>query len=137
MLTPESAEPLPRSLLPCSSPLLCLFVFFVAILPGPCLLSWSQRLDSPGGIRYDDSTPEGGPTMRNLLRLSLAAVALLAPLSRAGEPAPNTLTEKEKADGWRLLFDGKTTHGWHAFRGKDVPNKWKVLDGALVVSSKN
>src|SRR5258708_39547815 len=70
--------------------------------------------------------------------LALAALLLLTALSvAADEPQPNTLTDKEKADGWKLLFDGKTTHGWHAFRGKDVPDKWKVLHGALVVSSKN
>jgi len=76
--------------------------------------------------------------MRNALRLSLAALVLLASsASAADEPKPNTLTEKEKADGWKLLFDGKTTNGWHAFKGKDVPDKWKVRDGALVISPKN
>jgi hypothetical protein len=77
--------------------------------------------------------------MRNTWRLSLAAAALLglALGGRAAEPAPNTLTPKEKADGWKLLFDGKTTDGWHAYRGKAVGDRWKVIDGALVVSSKN
>src|SRR6266852_2720936 len=45
---------------------------------------------------------------------------------------PNTLTEQEKAAGWKLLFDGKTTDGWRAYRGKKMPDKWHVLDGALV-----
>jgi hypothetical protein len=75
--------------------------------------------------------------MRHILHLSLATLVLLASAARTEEPAPNTLTAKEKAHGWRLLFDGKTTHGWHAFRGKDVPDKWKVVEGALVVSPRN
>jgi hypothetical protein len=28
-------------------------------------------------------------------------------------PAPNTLTDAEKAEGWQLLFDGSDTVGWH------------------------
>jgi hypothetical protein len=78
--------------------------------------------------------------MRNTWRLSLAAalLGLVALGGRAADaPAPNTLTDKEKADGWKLLFDGKTTDGWRAYRGKDVPDVWKVIDGALVVSPKN
>ncbi len=78
--------------------------------------------------------------MRNTWRLSLAAAALLGLLAaggRAAEPAPNALTATEKSEGWKLLFDGKTTHGWRAYRGKGVPDAWKVSDGALVVSPKN
>jgi Domain of Unknown Function (DUF1080) len=79
--------------------------------------------------------------MRTTWRLSLAAAALLGLLALSGRAAdrakPNTLTDQEKADGWKLLFDGKTTDGWRAFKGKDVPEVWKVIDDALVVSSKN
>jgi hypothetical protein len=50
--------------------------------------------------------------MRNTLRLALlAVVGLVAPALAAEGPAPNTLTEKERGAGWRLLFDGKTTKG--------------------------
>ena len=28
------------------------------------------------------------------------------------EPAVNTLTEEEKAEGWQLLFDGKSLDQW-------------------------
>jgi hypothetical protein len=60
-----------------------------------------------------------------------AAVAFLLPgLAWAGE-APNTLTAKEKADGWKLLFDGKTTDGWRGYKKDKMPDGWKVEDGAL------
>ncbi|QDU63070.1 hypothetical protein Pan216_39450 [Planctomycetes bacterium Pan216] len=45
--------------------------------------------------------------------------------------APNTLSEKEKQEGWKLLFDGKTLEGWTGFRA-DKPGKgWKVVDGTI------
>jgi len=35
-------------------------------------------------------------------------------------------------DGWRSLFDGKTTAGWEEITGKPFPtNCWAVEDGAL------
>ena len=45
---------------------------------------------------------------------------------------PNTLTKKEKKAGWKLLFDGKTTTGWHTYLKDTVGSKWQVKDGALV-----
>ncbi len=53
--------------------------------------------------------------------------------------APNTLTEQEKADGWQLLWDGKTTDGWRSPKSDTFPTKsWKIEDDALcVVSSGN
>jgi hypothetical protein len=43
----------------------------------------------------------------------------------------NQLTEEDKAGGWKLLFDGKTTKGWHTFKAKTVTRGWKVEDGWL------
>ena len=43
----------------------------------------------------------------------------------------NTLTAQEKADGWMLLFDGKTTHGWHNFKSDTISDGWVVKDGTL------
>ena len=44
----------------------------------------------------------------------------------------NTLTTEERAQGWKLLFDGKTTAGWRGYKQKDMPAGWQVIDGALV-----
>lgn len=43
------------------------------------------------------------------VRTLLAALLLLCPLVHA---ADNQLTAREKADGWKLLFDGKTWNHW-------------------------
>ena len=48
----------------------------------------------------------------------------------------NTLTEKEKQNGWKLLWDGKTTNGWKSARAESFPSKgWHIEDGTLVVES--
>jgi sugar phosphate isomerase/epimerase len=44
----------------------------------------------------------------------------------------NTLSDEEKAAGWRLLFDGRTTTGWRGFRKPGFPAAgWVVEDGTL------
>ena len=44
----------------------------------------------------------------------------------------NTLSEEEKAAGWKLLFDGKTLNGWHTYNNPgSIGSRWKVEDGAL------
>jgi hypothetical protein len=77
-----------------------------------------------------------------LLLLALATVACaqesaLKPVidvTLLAHAEPNTLTDAEKADGWRLLFDGKTTNGWVALGKGEFPDGkgWVVEDGALV-----
>jgi len=53
--------------------------------------------------------------------------------------SPNTLTEQEKKEGWKLLFDGKTTRGWRNFKNTNIGVAWRVSDGTLHldVSNKN
>ncbi len=48
----------------------------------------------------------------------------------------NTLTDDEIADGWKLLFDGKTTAGWQSARklGSFPDHGWSVEDGVLSVN---
>jgi len=45
--------------------------------------------------------------------------------------AMNTLTPREETAGWKLLFDGKTTHGWHNFKKDGIGSGWQVVDGVL------
>lgn len=63
------------------------------------------------------------------LALGLAALASAGP----GEP-PNTLSAKERAEGFRLLWDGSSTRGWRAAKGRDFPaSGWEIKDGGLSV----
>jgi hypothetical protein len=54
----------------------------------------------------------------------------------AGGAEPNQLTARERAGGWRLLFDGKTTNGWLEITGKPFPAKcWTIENGCLKASA--
>src|ERR1700716_2316909 len=44
----------------------------------------------------------------------------------------NTLTKAEKAEGWQLIFDGKSMKGWIDPAKKTPPgNGWTIEDGCL------
>ena len=46
----------------------------------------------------------------------------------------NTLTAEEKAAGWKLLWDGKSSEGWRSAHGPDFPKAgWKMENGILMV----
>ena len=59
------------------------------------------------------------------------------------KPAPegaNTLTDAEKAEGWKLAWDGKTFDGWLAVKSgcKEPPAKgWYIKDGTLTMRPVN
>jgi len=58
----------------------------------------------------------------------------IVPLNETAE-TPNTLTDREKADGWKLLFDGKTSKGWRSARSERFPEYgWSIRDGMIIVS---
>ena len=78
------------------------------------------------------------------------AMAMLAVLPASAkdkkvvtEPAPvpttdNVLTEQEQREGWKLLWDGKTTNGWRGAKLQTFPTKgWRIEDGVLKVEAAN
>ena len=69
------------------------------------------------------------------LIVACGVLALAQSTGAAPGGAINTLTPEEKAAGWRLLFDGKTTRGWHSF-GRDKVYGWDVKDGELIAIGK-
>ena len=50
----------------------------------------------------------------------------------------NFLTEKQKEDGWKFIFDGNTSSGWLGAKSDSFPSKgWKINNGILSVLSFN
>ena len=69
--------------------------------------------------------------MKNFLVFGLLSLGLLAAKE---SQTPNTLTAKEKKEGWKLLFDGKTTNGWRgAYKDKFPEQGWNVQNGMLTI----
>ena len=68
------------------------------------------------------------------LGLAVASLALAA--AAPAFAADNELTPAEKAQGFKLLFDGKTTAGWRGFKTAAPDAGWKVTDGALTPDAK-
>ena len=63
--------------------------------------------------------------------LSLLILTSLTTVALHAADAPNTLTDAEKAAGWKLLFDGKTSAGWVALGKTEFPGGWVAEDGVL------
>lgn len=59
-----------------------------------------------------------------------AAMLIMLPYISQGQ---NNLTEKEKKDGWVLLFNGKDFKGWRQCNGTTMPKNWVIENGTMKV----
>lgn len=65
--------------------------------------------------------------------LSIAA-ALVMTTPGVAWAKDNSLTAAERAQGWKLLFNGRDLSGWRAFGGGAAPSTWTVRDGTLLLT---
>lgn len=73
--------------------------------------------------------------MKCKLFFSLLACAALSLLPAAAQN--NTLTPKEKADGWILLFNGQDFTGWRQCNAAAMAPNWEIEEDAMKVLTVN
>ncbi len=73
--------------------------------------------------------------IRTFLLVSVCVGSLIGSpplLADHHESHDNPLTKEEQAEGWVLLFDGKSLDGWRNYRGDDkIAAGWVAEDGVL------
>ncbi|MFO7924216.1 MAG: DUF1080 domain-containing protein [Bacteroidales bacterium] len=83
-----------------------------------------------------DASMEGLQVMWRDIRIITESPELFSTETTAPEISylKNKLTDKEKEEGWKLLFDGTTGNGWRGACKDDFPAEgWKIEDGILTV----
>jgi 3-keto-disaccharide hydrolase len=104
---------------------------------GPMIKTWLNGV--PRAEIYDNVTPRGVIALQvHGVGNDAKKVGLKVQFRhiRIHELAPNTLTAQEKAEGWKLLWNGKTTAGWRSPESNQFPKKsWLIHDGELTVDA--
>jgi cytochrome c len=67
--------------------------------------------------------------------LTILFLGYASDLQPVSQKTQNTLTKAEIKAGWELLFDGKTTKGWHNFNKTTIGESWMVEDGTLMLEA--
>jgi len=120
---------------------------------GPSVRTWVNGV--PAANILDDLTPRGvialqvhdigrdssmaGARIRfRNLRIRTNNLAAARTTDRTNTPqynyVVNALSDRERADGWRLLWDGRTTAGWRGAKLDAFPAVgWAIRDGTLNV----
>jgi len=65
---------------------------------------------------------------------AISAIVLLL-TACAPKEEHNVLTDKEKSEGWSLLFNGQDLKGWHFYNRGNVASSWSADSGRLVCNS--
>ena len=68
--------------------------------------------------------------------LPLAVLISLTSMNIFMQEKNNTLSAKEKQEGWQLLFDGKTINEWRPFKNA-TSDGWEVVNGELHCKEKD
>jgi hypothetical protein len=66
-----------------------------------------------------------------LKKTSLIFLSLIVITLNIRAQANNQLSDEEKNQGWKLLFDGSSSAGWHTYNKKTFGAGWKIQDGTL------
>lgn len=69
--------------------------------------------------------------MKTTLTIKSFCICIITFVVMQPATAQNILTSKEQKAGWQLLFDGKTTGGWHSYLQTNAGSCWQVTDGTL------
>ncbi|TDT47267.1 uncharacterized protein DUF1080 [Maribacter spongiicola] len=116
---------------------------------GDTIKTWIN--DVPAAYLIDDKTAKGFISLQvhsiskdqkagtdiiwkniKIITDSVSKYSRISPLSPI--VTKNQLTIDEKKNGWKLLWDGKTTNGWKGAKLEEFPDKgWKIEDGVLSV----
>ena len=78
--------------------------------------------------------------MKHLLLCIFIAITVIACKEKTEEKMETGKTEeiaasgdREQAGEWKVLFDGSSFDGWKGYLREDVPECWKLEDGAMVL----
>jgi hypothetical protein len=71
--------------------------------------------------------------MKKRLVMSLSFLVALMLATPGFSQKSNKLSKSEKADGWKLLFDGNSFDGWRQCNGDAMPENWEIEQGAMKV----
>lgn len=72
--------------------------------------------------------------VKSMLFWTLTALLALSWRAQSSQ-APNSLSQEEIQQGWKLLFDGQSLQGWRGYGKDHVPTAWQVQDGALAFTT--